>query len=223
MRLGARGFDQGPHPRVRRAEVVEPRRRDELAAATETAGGLNRMRHDVPAEEVGRGDPDLFAEVAAEVARGVTQPPERLECSCRFRVSPSFCSRSRWIASCATPCEGCRVVEETGLDLVAALSPPLSAHRDPAGEAEVPVQPRVEQRPAVDLHAQRLPAGLEAIGVGLDPKVGAVGVRPDDTEPGSGTRPSGIRPPRVPRDERAAPDEEVGAARSGTARTRPPR
>ncbi len=40
-----------------------------------------------------------------------------------------------------------------------------SAHRDPAGEAEVAVEPRVEEEPAVGLHAEHLPAGLDVVGV----------------------------------------------------------
>ena len=39
------------------------------------------------------------------------------------------------------------------------------AHGDPAGEAEVAVEPRVEEQAAVGLDAEQLPAGPRVVGV----------------------------------------------------------
>ena len=62
------------------------------------------------------------------------------------------------------------------------------AHGDPAGQAEVAVEPRVEQHAAVDLDAELAAAGPAGVGAGLDPQVGAVGVGADQAEAVAGGR-----------------------------------
>ena len=54
-------------------------------------------------------------------------------------------------------------------------SRPVVQH-DSAGDSEVPVEPRVDQRPAVDLDAQLLPTNITRIGARLDAQPGRVGV-----------------------------------------------
>ena len=56
------------------------------------------------------------------------------------------------------------------------------AHRQPATDAEIAVQPRVQPGPAVGLQSDHLPAGHEPVGVLFDPQIGAVGVGADDPE-----------------------------------------
>ena len=54
------------------------------------------------------------------------------------------------------------------------------AHDQAAGDAEVAIEPRVEQRPAVDLYRELLPAEPARVGVGLDAQAWGVRVRADD-------------------------------------------
>ena len=53
---------------------------------------------------------------------------------------------------------------------------------DPAGDAEVAVEPAVEQHAAVDLDAELPPAGAPAVGPRLDAQAGRVGVGADDAD-----------------------------------------
>ena len=55
-----------------------------------------------------------------------------------------------------------------------------AAHGHSAGDAEVPVEPRVEERTAVDLDADLAPSMAARVGMGLEAQVGGVGVRTDD-------------------------------------------
>ena len=82
---------------------------------------------------------------------------------------------------------------------------------DPAGHSQVPVEPGVEQRAAVDLHRQLAEAGQAPVGPGPDAQVGRVRVGPGDAERAARIRCRGRRP--APRDQRAVPDHEPGAGR----------
>ena len=53
---------------------------------------------------------------------------------------------------------------------------------DPAGDAEVAVEPAVQQRAAVDLDAERAPVGDRLVGMRVDPQTGGVGVGADDPQ-----------------------------------------
>lgn len=73
---------------------------------------------------------------------------------------------------------------------------------EPARESEVPVEPGVEERSAVDLDGDLPPALRAHVGQRLDAQVRRVGVRADDAEGVCGAAPSGtyhatIAPPRV--------------------------
>ncbi len=61
------------------------------------------------------------------------------------------------------------------------------AGQDPSGDAEVAVEPRVEEHTAVDLDAELTPTRRIGVGVGLDAQAGRVGVGADQTERGVGT------------------------------------
>ena len=52
---------------------------------------------------------------------------------------------------------------------------------DPTGDAEVAIEPRVDQRPAVDLHAQLLPTDATGVGAWLDSQTGGIGVSSDES------------------------------------------
>ena len=52
----------------------------------------------------------------------------------------------------------------------------------PTGQAEITIQPRVEQAATVDLHAHLLPPDVGRGRVGLELETRRVGVRPDDAE-----------------------------------------
>ena len=60
---------------------------------------------------------------------------------------------------------------------------PAARTRHPARQAEVAVEPGVEQDAAVDLDAELAVAGPAGVGPGLDAQVGAVGVGADQAEP----------------------------------------
>ena len=68
-----------------------------------------------------------------------------------------------------------------------------SRERQPAGDAEVAVEPRVVEDAAVDLDAELLPAEHAGVGAGLDPQARRVGVGADDAERRVGATPSGVR------------------------------
>ena len=89
-------------------------------------------------------------------------------------------SRSRWMASCGTRQERAIDEQEALLGAVGA------AHHDPARQAEVAVEPGVEQGAAVDLDGQLAVARPTGVRVRLDPQVRAVGVGADDPEPAAG-------------------------------------
>ncbi len=80
--------------------------------------------------------------------------------------------------------------------------------RDATREAEVAVEPRVDQRAAVHVDAELPVPGAAGVGARLHAQVRAVGVRADDDEPRSGVG------GHVPRDDRAAADHERAAGRT---------
>jgi hypothetical protein len=79
----------------------------------------------------------------------------------------------------------------------------------PPGQAQVAVEPGVQQRSAVRLQVDDLPAEPRCVRMLLDPQVGAVGVAGDDPERGG--RPG--RGQRGPGDHRAAAHGQVATRR----------
>lgn len=134
------------------------------------------MRHEVPPGDVGLGDARLLGEEGDQVALGrVAQAPQGLEV--------------------ALPVQGERVVRravEVDGELGHPQQRPVDVHqaggavaqRQPSGDAEVAVEPAVEQRAAVDLDGDLAPAVRAEVGLRLDPEVGGVGVRADHAERG---------------------------------------
>ena len=104
-------------------------------------------------------------------------------------------SRSRWMASWGTRSSGRSTRSRRD----------LAGRRvdDPARQAEVAVEPGVEQHAAVDLDAELAAARPAGVGPRLDPQVRAVGVGADEPEHGS------TRSAATPRHQRAAPAEVV--------------
>ena len=83
-------------------------------------------------------------------ARAPPRPQIGVSSVCWSRARPLFTSRSRWMASCGDPEERARR-RRTQLDGRGALAAP---HGHPPRDAEVAVEPRVVERPAVDLDAE---------------------------------------------------------------------
>jgi hypothetical protein len=96
---------------------------------------------------------------------------------------------------------------------------PVDAHemdctggeRDAAGQPQIPVEPGVEQRSAVDLHAELSVPERPRVGSGLDAQVRRVGVGTDDGVPRGRVGTVG----HPPRDERAALGEVPAAGHVG--------
>ena len=80
--------------------------------------------------------------------------------------------------------------------------------RDATREAEVAVEPRVDERAAVHVDAELAVPGAAGVGARLHAQVRAVGVGADHDEARSGVG------GHVPRDDRAAPDDERAAGRT---------
>jgi hypothetical protein len=96
---------------------------------------------------------------------------------------------------------GQRLVQQDQHDL--AVAP-----HQPAGQAQIAVEPGVHEGAAVDLDRQLSPADVAGVRVGLDPQVRRVGVGAHDPEPCRRRRVGG----RAPGHERAAPLHEAAAA-----------
>ncbi len=83
-------------------------------------------------------------------SRGLPMPHTGARWACLSSTSPfSFTSRSRWIASCGTRATGSSTATRWARRRAIDQS---------TGDAEVAVEPRVQQRAAVDLDTQLLPA-----------------------------------------------------------------
>ena len=173
------------------------------------------VEHEVPGEDGAGARRRAARRRRRRTPPGVTSPRPQtgLRCCWALRSSPLVViSRSRWMASCGTRTERPIDEEQPLLGAVAA------AHDDPPGQAEVAVEPRVEERAAVHLDGELAAAGPPGVGVRLDPQVRAVGVGADDPEPGGRRVWSGRGAPRPPGCRRAA--RSAGRARRATRRTR---
>ena len=128
---------------------------------------------------------------------GRPTPQTGTVCACLSSFSPSsLTDRSRWIASC-----GMRMIAPVRTRSAAAV-----VQHDPAGQAQLAVEPGVEQRAAVHLHPQLLPAAAADVGLRLQHEAGRVGVRADD--PVRGDRAGRLRDP--PGQQGAVADEKSG-------------
>ena len=172
-------FPRGRSPRsARRARCSGCRagRGEELLVRPEDRRSRGVERHQLDAQDViGRGirpgrprGPESSVGAAAYAPhRSGSAPADPASGPRRSR------SRSRWIASC-----GMRMIAPVRTSLLLPV-----AHDQPARQSELPIQPAVEQRTAVDLGAQLLPTERCAIGVRLEHESRRVGVGTDDPRP----------------------------------------
>ncbi len=172
--LGRRGGHRG-RAGVHRHEVVQPAADHELGLPAEIAGRLHVVGHQVPAEHVLGRQPVLGGHEGDQVALArVAEAPDRAQVLLRIELQALRVDAA---------------VQVHG-QLGDAQQRPVQVHQllgavpqhQPAGQAEVPVEPGVEQRPAVDLHRDLPPAERPGVGHRLDPQRRGVGVRTEDPE-----------------------------------------
>ena len=175
-RLGRAGdrVDGGPA----RDLVVEPpggeqrlgRRRAPPAACDRTGTAPTRRRRRRRRRRQAAGQP------ARRTRRRAAHPMPHtgVRCCCLSSTRPrSLTSRSRWMASCGT-----RQIASSTRDVDGRAV----AQHDAAGDAEVAVEPRVDQRAAVDLDAELLPTDAAGVGPRLDAQARRVGVGADEPQ-----------------------------------------
>ncbi len=211
---GGDGLDERPRPGVRRPEVVQPGRGQQLPGAAEPRGRLGVVGHDVPAEDVAPGDADLPGQPLGDVLGCVAEPPDGGEVALRSRESPSLAVRSRWMASMATRSSGSLPVSSRCPTPPGASGSRTATRPDRARSRSSQVAAAGRRRPRPRAAASprtRRRAGLE-------PQVGAVGVGGDDAERGG----RGELRVGAPRDERAAAHEVEPPGTVGTGRSRRP-
>ncbi len=134
------------------------------------------VRHGVPAEHVTALGSDVVGEPGSEVG-AVGEGPVRSQVLLGVELDP---------LAQHGPVQMDRQLGDAQQGLVGVEQPRLQtvggAHDDTSGQAEVAVQPRGDQRRAVDLHPQRVPPRAHTVGVRLETQVGGVGVRADHPE-----------------------------------------
>lgn len=160
------------------------------------------MRHDVPAEDVATRHLDLLGEPPGEVARRRPLHPQRREVLLPVEGEAVVLRAVEVDGQLRDPQDRVAARQKSGADTVRCRG---VTHGHAAGEREVAVEPGVEQRPAVDLDTEQLPAGARQVGLRLDVQGGAVGVRAHDPE-GLGGR---VLTLAGPRDERPTPHQVV--------------
>lgn len=166
--------------------------------------GLDGVGHQVPAGDLARGQARLLLQEGDEIAVAdvVAEAPDGLEVTLLVELEALGGDRPVEVdGELGDAQEGSVDVDEAAGAV---------AQGEPAGDAEVAVEPGVEQRAAVDLHGDLAPAVRAAVGAGLDPQVGGVGVGADDAEGGVGG--GALR--HVPGDDRAAAQHVLAAQRS---------
>jgi hypothetical protein len=99
------------------------------------------------------------------------------------REAPLLTSRSRWTASCGTRATGSATSTRAGR---------AAAVDEPAGDAEVAVEPAVVQDAAVDLDGELLPAVAAGVGLGFTRRHGESVWAPTDPERREPVAPSGV-------------------------------
>ena len=133
------------------------------------------MGHQVGAEDVGVIDARMLGDVAEKRPGAAANAPDRVDVPLRIERDRlavlGQVDRQLWHAQD-------RFVDayQPVVDGVA------DTYRQPATDAEIAIQPRVQPGPAVGLQGDHLPARDEPVGVLLDPQIGAVGVGADDPE-----------------------------------------
>lgn len=180
-RYGRTGFGDGrqecPQPGVAGALVVQSRCADQIQVAADQLGRHQIMGHEFPAQHRTGFDAGAFGDEGQERARFPADPPHRVHMPLRVQGHP---------APILGEMDGqLRYPQDRFVDANQSLPHHISvAYREPSGDAEVAVQPRVEPGPAVGLQPDHLPARHRGVGMLFDPQIRAVGMRADDSERG---------------------------------------
>ncbi len=177
------------------------------------------VQHQVPGRDVGRVEPGRGGhELDEGPLRRRAEPPHRRQVHLLVEEQPALVD---------VPVEVDGQLRDAGQRLVQQDQHDLAVAPDqPAGQPQIPVEPGVDERAAVDLDRQLPPAHAAGVGTGLDPEVGRVGVGADDPEPGASAprrrataRPRAHHPAR--RSSRRRRPSRARARRGGG--SRPPR
>jgi hypothetical protein len=124
---------------------------------------LQVVGHHIPGQDVGGLHARCGSEVSAEVSGLGADAPQRRQVL--LRVERQSLVGAAVEVDCELSHPQYRLVDgdEPG------LNPVVASDRDSAREPEVAVEPGVEQRPAVRLDAEQLPACPGQVGLRLDP------------------------------------------------------
>ena len=173
-RLGVEGRHRG-HPGVDGEEVVEPGGGEELVRGTEERGLLRGDRVDVVADDelgvdVGGGGEDL-----EDVGLGEVGETDDRGCVPLLVEGESLVD---------LPVEMDRELGDARDRRRAGEDDAAVGEAEAPGEGELPVEPRVEQRPAVDLDAELAHAFGDELITGLELERRRIGVGAEDPERG---------------------------------------
>lgn len=200
VRLSGDGGERGGRS-VHGEQVVHPGPGQQLAVPAQVGGRLDGVRHQVPAGHVLGVDARLLGDEPDQVALlDVPEPPDRLHVLLPVELETVGVGRPVQVHG------QLRYAQQRPVDVHQPVR--AVAQRDPARETEVPVEPGVEERAAVDLHGDLPPAVRPGVGQRLDPQVRRVGVRTDDPE--RGVRRGALR--HVPGHDRTAAQDILPAA-----------
>ena len=171
---------QRGHARVRAGEVVLPGRAHELFAGPGQGAAGEVVGHHVVAQHVDGRYPQLRGQEAGEAAGiRVADRPDGHHVLLGVELQAVRAQRGVQVD---------RELRDAQDGPVHPHQPHLEtagrAHHHPAGQPQVAVQPRIEQRAAVDLDAELPETGPAGIRAGLDPQRRAVGMRAEQPEAG---------------------------------------
>ena len=174
--------NQRRQPRVRRRKVVQPPGGEELPLAPENRRWLRVRNNDVVPANPGRINRGAARHMRGQNSQQVhvsrvAQPPHGIHV-------PLFVEREPVVHGAVQVDGQLREAQHRagGREVLRAVQ-----HDQPAGQLQLPVQPGVQQRPAVDLDAGLQPAVGTGGGLGLELEGRGVRVRAQDVEPGGGS------------------------------------
>ncbi len=174
------GRQESLQPGVAGGLVVQPRRAEKLVFGTRECRRGEVVGHQVRAQHVDDVDPGPLGHEAEERTRSGADAPHGVDVALRIQ-------RDRLAVLGQMDCQ----LRHAQDRLVDADEPVIDGgpgpHGQPAADAEVAVQPRVQPRPAVGLQRHHLPARHEPVGVLFDAQVRAVGVAADDAKRSTGS------------------------------------
>ncbi len=189
------GVDDPAESRVHARQVVHPSGRQELPLDADPCRGLRVGQEEVPRHRVAHPRPEPRGDVRAAVVAAHADDRDRvaLPVDLLAVVHPAV-EVDREVRDARDGPGGHEPHAAVGVD-------------HPAGDLQVAVEPRRQERSAVDLDVELLPPEGPHGGVRLDAERGGVGVRAEDAE--RGRRGRALR--QSPGDECAVTDDDVGA------------